>query len=187
MIYPEKLSSKKSDALINALLFCSVMIAIVLVLINKVTTPNISWAGIANVGIIYIWITVIYSIKRNANIAAHVLLQMIAISLVMLYIDIKLKFYGWSVYIGIPIVLMIANTTMLVLSIVNHNNYTKYALYQLIIFFISIMQIFLTVIGIMELNVLNIISLGIALMALIISLCIDYKAFYRIIKCKFHM
>ena len=187
MIYPQKLNSKKSNELVNALIICSIMIAIILFVINKIITPSIPWSGIANCGIIYIWITVLYSIKRNTNIAGHILLQMIEISVVMLYIDHRLNFYGWSIYIGIPIALISANIIMLVLAIVGHKKYIRYAIYQLIIVFISIIQIGPVLTETIEFGVLNKISIGVSLLNFIISLILSYKDFYKIIKCKFHM
>ena len=80
MIYPQKITSKKSDLIINLLLIFSIIIGLVLILINNLTTPNIRWAGIANAGIIYMWAVVIYSIKRRNNIAGHVLVQVILAS-----------------------------------------------------------------------------------------------------------
>ena len=68
MIYPKKISANKSGKLIKILLLSSVILAIILILINKLTTPNVSWAALANGGIIYIWITTIYSIRKNTNI-----------------------------------------------------------------------------------------------------------------------
>ena len=65
-------------------------------------------AGIANCGIIYAWVTVIYSMNRNTNIAGHILVQAIAISLITLYIDYRLGFKGWSIDISIPIIIIIA-------------------------------------------------------------------------------
>jgi len=187
MIYPQKLSSKKSDKLINILLICTVIIAVILTLINKFTSPNIPWAAIANSGIIYIWISVIYSIKRNTNIAAHVLLQMIAISFLMLYIDKRLNFQGWSINIGIPIILIIANITMLVLSILSYKKYSRYAMYQLIIVILSIVPFILNLKGIIEFRILNQIAIGVSIINFIISLVLSYKSFYKMLKCKFHM
>jgi len=187
MIYPQKLNNKKGEKIVKVLLMVSVLIAIILVVINKITTPNVLWAGIANAGIIYIWITVIYSIRRNTNIASHVLLQMLTISLVILYIDNRLGAYGWSIYIGIPITLMVANITMLVLAIISYRNYTKYAIYQLIIVLVSIIQVALVLTGVIEFGVLNIISIGISLLNLGISLILSYKDFGKMLICKFHM
>ena len=62
MIYPQKINSKKSDKIIYSILLTSVVIAIVLFIINKLRTPQIHWAALANCGIIYAWLTVIYSI-----------------------------------------------------------------------------------------------------------------------------
>ena len=81
MIYPKKLSSKKSDMILKICMLASVLIAILLVVINRFTTPGIPWAALTNAGILYIWITVMYAINKNINIAGHVLLQTIAISI----------------------------------------------------------------------------------------------------------
>ena len=130
MIYPQKLSNKKSEKIIRVFFIFSVILGIIMFLINKKTSPNIPWSPIANAGIIYVWITVIYSIKKNANIASHVLLQMIIMTMLILYIDNSLGFKGWSIYIGIPIILIISNVTMLVLSIACYKKYTKYAIFM---------------------------------------------------------
>ena len=79
MIYPQKLNSKKSNLILKIGVLMSVFIAILLIVINKLTTPRIPWAAIANGGIIYAWIVLFYSIRKNINIAGHVLLQTIAI------------------------------------------------------------------------------------------------------------
>lgn len=187
MIYPQKMNNKNGEKLINALLVTSIFIGILLVVINKITSPNIRWAGIANAGIIYTWITVIYSIKRNTNIASHVLLQMLIISLVLLYIDNRLGAFGWAIYTGIPITLMVANVTMLVLAIVSYKNYTRYAMYQLIIVLTSIIHIVPALIGVIEFGLLNQISIGISLLNLVISFVLRYKDFWKMIVCKFHI
>ena len=187
MIYPQKLSNKSNEKIIKVLMICSLILAIILFLVNKIMSPDIPWSPIANAGIIYIWITVMYSIKRNANIASHVLLQMIIMTMLILYIDNRLVFKGWSVYIGIPIILIIANVTMLVLSIVCYKKYTKYAMYQLVIVLISMIPIILSLNGVIELKLLNVIAMGISLLNLTISLILSHTAIYKTLICKFHM
>lgn len=187
MIYPKKISSRVSKIIINSLGGASIIIAIIIFIVNKIMNPEIPWAPIANIGIIYVWATVIYSIKRNTNIAAHVLLQTVLLSFLTFYIDKKLGFPGWSIYIGIPIIIMIANITMLVLSIVCHNKYTKYAMYQLFIVIFSMIPIILSTRDIIEFRVLNIIATGISIFNFTISIVLSYKAFYKMLICKFHM
>ena len=94
MLYPQRLSSKKSDLLIKILLGISLLIAIILVIINKLTTKDIHWAALANAGILYAWITVLYSLNKHRNIAGHVIIQLIAIGILTTYIDYKIGFKG---------------------------------------------------------------------------------------------
>ena len=104
-----------------------------------------------------------------------------------MYIDNKIGFKGWSIYIGIPIILIIANLTMLILSIVCYKKYTKYAMYQLIIVLISMIPIIVALNGIIEIKVLNIVAVGISLFNLTISLILSHTAIYKTLICKFHM
>lgn len=187
MIYPKKLSSKKSNRLINSLLISSIIIAILLTIVNKITNSSIPWSALVNCGIIYTWITVLYSIKKGTNIAGHVLIQTVIISVVLLYIDEKIGFKGWSIYIAIPIVLIIANTTMLVLTIVSYKRYIKYAIYQLIIVLISLTQIFLIIKKVIEPNILNIITIIVSIINLVISLILSYRDVKEAVIRKFHM
>ena len=187
MIYPKKLSGKKSIKIINMLLFFSIIISAILILINKLTTPNIYWSYICIAGIIYVWITTVYALKRITNIASHVLLQMISTSIIVFYIDKLLNFHGWSISIGIPIILIVANTTMLVLSIISSKKYIKYAIYQLIIVLVSIIQFIFILNNNIEFKILNIISVGISLLNFVVSLILNHKNFLKIIVCKFHI
>ena len=187
MIYPQKLNSKKSDVLLKIFILISILVAIILVIINKLTTPNIPWAALANSGIIYVWIVLFYSIRRNINIAGHVLLQTIAISLLTVYIDYKLNFKGWSINIAIPILIIIANITMLVLTIVSHKKFIKYAIYQLLILLFSALPVILITEHIVENKVLSIIASGISGLNLILTLVLCAKDVKDAIIRKFHM
>ena len=139
MIYPKKVNASKGEIITRIMLAISIIVAIVLTIINKITNPNIPWAALANSGIIYIWIITIYSIHRNINIAGHVVLQTIAVSILTVFIDYKIGFRGWSLSIAIPIILIIANLAMLILTIVSHKKYLRYAIYQLFILIFSIL------------------------------------------------
>lgn len=187
MIYPKKLNSKKSDLLVKILLFVSFSIAIILTIINKLTTPNIPWAMLSNAGIIYIWITVLYSINKNVNIAGHVLVQTIAISLLVAFIDYQLGFKGWSLSIAIPIIIIVSNITMLVLTIVSHKKYIKYAIYQVGIVILSMIPVILISENIVEEKTLSIIASGISILNLILTLILCAKDMQEAIIRKFHM
>lgn len=187
MIYPQKISAKKSDKIIKLVTIISVIISILLIVINKLTTPNILWSGLAIAGIIYVAITVKYSINKNVNIAGHVLIQTIIASALTIYIDYNLGYSNWSFSISVPIILIIANVTMLILSIVSYKKFLRYAMYQLIIVLISMIPIYLIVNDYLISNIMSIIASSISILNFIISLSLSAKDILAEMQRKFHM
>ena len=187
MIYPKKLSSKKKDLIFKILLISSVLLALILTLINKLTTPEVPWAALSNAGIIYVWITVFYSIKKNINIAGHVMIQAIAIALLTIFVDYKLGFNKWSLSIAIPIIIIIANVTMLILTIISHKKFIKYAIYQLIIVLFSMIPVILISENIIENKVLSIVASSISILNLILTLILSAKDVRAEVVRKFHI
>ncbi len=187
MIYPKKINANKSEGIIITLLILSVLTAILLTIINKLTTPNIAWAAIANSGIIYIWVVVWYSVKKNINIAGHVLIQSIAIALLTIFIDYKIGYIGWSLRMAIPIIIIVANSTMLILTIISYKKYLKYAVYQLIILIFSILPQVAISEQIMKNSVLGAVSIGISAINLLITMLLSFKDIKEIVIRKFHM
>ena len=181
MIYPQKLNSKKSNLILKLGVVLSVIVAILLVLINKLTTPQIPWAAITNGGIIYIWIVLFYSIRKNINIAGHVLLQTIAISLLTVYIDFELQFKGWSILV------ITSNIAMLILTIVSHKQFIKYVIYQLMILLFSFLPVIFITENMVQNKILSVIASGISIINLIISLALCTRDVKEVIIRKFHM
>lgn len=161
-------------------------IAILLLMINRFTTPEIPWAAVANAGIIYAWVTVIYSIKKNINIAGHVVVQIMALSALTAYVDYKLGWKAWSINIAIPIMIIVANITMFILTIVSHKKYVKYVMYQFIIVIFSMLPIILIQENIIKSGILNIISSGICFINFILCLVLCTKDIKEAIIRKFH-
>ena len=105
----------------------------------------------------------------------------------MLYIDYRIGFRGWSINIALPIILMIANATMLILTIVTRKNYIKYAIYQLMIVLISLISMWLIWDKIITLRVLCDIAIAISVVNLLISLTLCFKDVKEAIVRKFHI
>ena len=187
MLYPQKVNPKKGDLVVKIAIGISLAIMLLLILINHLTTKNIHWAGVANAGIIYIWITVIYAINKNTNIATHVLIQAIAISILTIYIDYKTGFRRWSINISIPIIIIIANITMLILTIVSHKKYIRYAICQLVICLFSLIPIFFIYKNIVANKVLSYVATGICFINFLLTICLCAKDVKDAIIRKFHI
>ena len=106
MIYPKKISSKKVDTFINIFRICILLISILLLIINKLTTPRIYWSHLCILGFIYIYLTVRYSIASTRNIAGYVTIQTILLALLIYFIDYRLGYRGWSINIAFPILII---------------------------------------------------------------------------------
>ena len=187
MIYPQKLNSKENSIIVKIAILISIIVGCLLVIINTLTTPMIHWAGICNAGIIYIWITVLYSINKNINVAGHVLVQAITLSLLTVYFDYKLGFKAWSIDLAIPLIIIIANVTMVILTIVNYKRYFKYAIYQLLIIICSMIPIFLVYENLVQDKTLTIVATSISIFNFTITLSLCSKELKETIIRKFHM
>lgn len=187
MIYPEKIKAKKSDKIIKICIGVSIGVAIILWIINRLTTPTIHWAALANAGILYSWIVVKYSIKKNINIAGHILLQLLALSALTIYIDYILGNKGWSINLAIPIMTIMANLTMLVLTIVSYKKYMKYAICQLMIVIFSMLPVILVTEQIVQDKSLSIIASSVSVLNLVICLILSAKEMKEEIIRKFHI
>ena len=188
-LYPKIRNVKKVNIATKIMIVISILVAITCVIINLCTSTRYLWCLIVIVGIIYSWITVIYSIHRNINIASSVMIQFIAISVLTLCIDYILGYSGWAINLAIPIIIMVANTTILVLTVVSVRRYYKYAIYQLIIFVFSIVPliIYLFFDGIITIPIFTIISSSIAIITFIIALALCGGSIIEELNRRLHM
>lgn len=140
-LYPRITNIKRNQFVIE-LLFCVSMLAILACLIvNYAVQERFSWSILVILGIIYTWIVTLYSIKENRNIAFHVMLQLIILSILVYAVDLNLGFHKWSVEIAIPTIIISANIIIFILTIIHHKRYAKYVIYQLVIFLLSMIPL----------------------------------------------
>ena len=187
MIYPQKLSSKKGDKIIRIFVIATIVIALFLLGLNRIIAPEIHWSAVCVAGMLYAWVVVYYSIKKSTNLAGHVLIQIIAISILTVFIDYEIGEIGWSINIIIPILILIANITMFVLTIVTHNKYINYAIYQLIIVCISMFPLILIYEHILQVKWISIVAIIVSIINLLVSVMLCSKDLKEVLVRKFHM
>lgn len=187
MLYPKILNIEKGKKIKGLLLLISIVISIVLVIINMCIDKENKWSLLCIAGIIYAWFTTLYSLKRNVNIASHVMIQMIFISVLTIAIDYILGYKGWSITLAIPIMIIIGNITLMVLTIVSRKRYIKYAIYQIVIFLLSMIPFILMKKNIQNYNTPTIISSSIATFTLLLTLILCGKDLYKDIIRRFHI
>lgn len=187
MLYPKILNIEKGKKIKGLLLIISVLVSIILVVINVYVDINNKWSLLCIVGIAYAWFTTLYSLKRNVNIASHVMIQMICISALTLAIDYIIGYEGWSITLAIPIMIMIGNLTLMILTITSRKRYIKYAIYQIVIFIISMIPLILIKYRVQNYYVPTIISSSIATFTLLLTLILCGKDLYKDLIRRFHI
>lgn len=187
MIYPKKIHSKKIDIFFRIFNLTIILISIILWIINKLTTPNIYWSHLCISGFIYIYLTVRYSITKRTNIANHVMIQTVLLAILMYFIDYRIGFKGWSISISFPILIIVSNITMFILTIIGHKHYGKYATSQLIIVLLSLSIIYFIYRGYVQANVLINISIMISIFNFVVSLILCHRDFKEEIIRKFNI
>ena len=188
-LYPKVRNVKKENLAIKIMLIISIIVVAICVIVNLCTSVKYLWCLIVLISVIYSWITVMYSINRNVNIASNVMIQTLAISILTICIDYILGYSGWAINLAIPIIIMAANVTIFVLTIVSVNRYFKYAIYQLIIFILSMIPLVILIFtkGIITVPIFTIIASGIALFTFIFSLILCGRSIVEELDRRLHM
>ena len=187
MLYPKLSNIKRNNIIFILSIAISIIIIDILLLINVLVDKTNHWSMLCIAGIIYVYGTGIYTKKRNINIASNVFFQCLLVSLLILAIDYFLGYSGWSINISIPIVIIIANSTLMVLTIVSRKRYIRYALYHILTFLFSMIQLVLLFCGVLENKVLTIVASGIAAFSLVLTIMLCGRAMWEETKKRLHM
>lgn len=188
MLYPKIRDIERSNKEIKIIYLISVIISLVCVIIDYLLSPKLGWSIIVIASIIYSWITIKYSISYNVNIASHTMFQTICISALVVIIDYVFGGKDWAFIIAIPIILILSNIIMLILTILKNKKYDIYAIYQSIIFAFSVISNLLIIIIFNEKNmILNWISLLFSFFNLNIVLIVNGKVMISELKRRFHV
>lgn len=169
MLYPRIIKIEKSNIIIGILIFICILISGVLIAIDFLTDAKVMWSLISSISIVYLWVTVIYSIRRGSSIASSIMIQTLVISIFMILLDKITGYRGWSVEIAIPIILSIANVMMFMMLLISRRNYTKYIIYHVIIFAFNLFMIILFLLNMVNNIMLSVIALIISLVIAIIT------------------
>ena len=187
MLYPKLSNIKRNNIILIASIAISIIVINILLIINVLVDKTNHWSMLCIAGIIYVYGTVIYTKKRNINIASNVFVQCLLVSLLILAIDYFIGYSGWSINIAIPIVIMVANSTLMVLTIVSRKRYIRYAMYHMLTFLFSMIQLILLFCGVLENKVLTIVASGIAGLSLLLTVILCGKAMCEETKKRLHM
>ena len=138
MLYPKFANIKKSNVIINLINIINIIFCFSVLIINYLMSKKLNWSIVAIVSAIYVWKNIFSILRKNKNLASYLFLQTIYVSIIVYLIDFCFGNKGWSLTIGVPIVIITANFAMMIITIIKYKKYVKYALYEIMIIIFSI-------------------------------------------------
>lgn len=185
--YPAiEVNSHKYNLIKRLFLFVSILFAVGSVITNYLTYNGVMWSAITISAIVYFWIIMSYSIRRNRNIASHILVQVICVSILTVVMDNSIGYSGWSVNNVIPEIMILANVSVLVLVFLNRMYWQTYVINQIVIAVCGLIPGILWICGLITDPILTIIATATSFLVLVIMIIFGDKTIKSELKRRFH-
>src|SRR5699024_4514768 len=128
-------------------IFISIVIIVLSFTIYHLFPININWPILVLYGILSMWLSVIFIIRRSNNIAKTIMWQVTIISLLSAFWDYNMGWRGWSLDFVIPITCVSAMLVMYVLAKVMKISVRDYIVYFLLNSIFGIVPIVFLLLG----------------------------------------
>lgn len=161
-------------------------VAAILGVVNYATYSGSLWSIIAIGCIIYVAVTIKYSIMRHANLAWKIVVQTIVAGVLLVIFDHATGYGGWSVNYGVPSILLFADLAVVFLILVNRLNWQSYFMYQIAITIFSFIPILLWAAGLVTHPKMAFITAGLTLLILLVTIRWGDRSVKTELKRRFH-
>lgn len=187
MLYPKLVNVKKSKEAIYIVSIINIFLFIIMLIINYTFSKSFNWSIVSIVSIIYAWRTVYITLKQNKNLASYIFSQLVYVSILLYIIDFVFGKKGWSLTIGIPIVIITTNFSMMIITLIKYKKYVKYALYEIMILLISIIYNIMLCFISGSIAILNGIAFWFSITNLAFVLALNNRTLWLEVQKKFHI
>lgn len=186
-IYPSiDVNPHKYNIIKRIFLFVSILSAAGSILTNYLTYNGVIWSAITIAAIIYFWVIMSYSIKRNRNIASQILVQVVCTSILTIIMDNAIGYIGWSVNHVIPEIMILANVAVLILVFVNRMYWYTYVLNQIVIAVCGLIPGVLFLCGVIKVPLPTILATATSFIVLVVMIIFGDKTIKSELKRRFH-
>lgn len=146
-MYPDaRIAMKKMIIISRIYLFCGIIVSLVLVLINYLTSSSIWWSAVCALGILFGYLVLRYAIIGKSGYRTKTLVLATIAVLSIIAIDFITGYRGWSVNIGLPAGILVVDILILGSMIFNHRNWQSYIMLQLVTILLSLIPVLLNII-----------------------------------------
>lgn len=132
-MYPNvKNASRALNLVVKMYIFLAILTEAALIVINYLTFSGIWWSAISGVVILYFYMTLRYAVLRNTGYRSVLVGQIVGGVLVTVVIDYIIGYRGWSVDYVLPSAILLFDVAIIVLMLVNQENWQSYILLQIL-------------------------------------------------------
>lgn len=130
--YPDMFPKlQKMRLAIRIVTFCAIVGVVGLGILNYLTYQGVRWSLISLAGIAYLYFTFTYTVQPLADEQQKIMFQGILSIALVLAIDASLGYRGWSVNIGIPVILIVTDLVIFVFMMIRRKDWRSYIMPQL--------------------------------------------------------
>lgn len=187
-MYPDvKDVTRKLNFVVQLYTFLAILVEAALLIINYKTYRGVWWSFISGAAILYLYMTLRYSIQKNRGYRRTILVQIIGGALLTVAIDYIMGYIGWSVNFVLPAAVLLMDLAILVLMIVNMANWQSYILLQIMTVLLSIVLMIFWWRGLIWRPVVTIVAMAVSAVLFLGTLIFGDRRARQELKRRFHV
>lgn len=128
---------------LRTLLFLAITSIIASLLVNLIVTPNNWWSIYVVISIMYLWVLLRNTIMARGNIGGKLLLQMIAVSILVIVVEKKSGSSGWALEYVVPFLIIATIFSIIIIILSKQMLYSDYIIYLIIAIIMAFIPIIL--------------------------------------------
>jgi hypothetical protein len=149
---------RRTQLLIKIAIFAAVLAEVVSVIINYYTYNGVWWSLIVGLVLAYGCFILVYSFSTHRSLQKIIHVQSLVAILLMVAMDFILGHRGWAIRYAIPITLMAISTCVVVLMIINVENWQSYIITEIVVTGVGAILLILQIVGVITSTILLLIS-----------------------------
>lgn len=173
--------------IVQAYAFFSVLVGAGLIYVNYTTNRKFWWSLICCGALIYLYITLKYSILNHTGYVVKILIQTIGAVLLAIWADRVMGFHGWSVDYVMPSAIILVGMVTVILMVVNSADWQSYIPVQLFLVAAGVVSVVLSAVQVVRHPLLSVVAAGVSLVFFVGTVIFGDRRAKSELKRRFHI
>ncbi len=186
--YPDvKAASRKYALALRLYSFLAIVLEAALITINYLKFNGIWWSAISGAAFLYFYVTLRYSLQKNTGYQKRIIIQIIGAVVLVIAIDHILGYQRWSVNYVLPGAILLLDVTIIILMLLNIQNWQSYIPMQILTVVSAMACILLWRRGFITSPIPTLVAMGCSVCMLLGTLMIGDRKAKAELKRRFHV